>query len=210
MDRNSPNLAALSVEEFIANLERQNPPYENPEATPHEHVGKICEAKTFYEGPEKCKCCINWVENYPTNIKEAVEKTSDAKRYAIICRVKKAHDVNSNDPLELHSIVVQSPSLKTILGDIFTGYPGITTTLNDVSFYAPFWEFFYRWEALTKAQADYGSESPEHKTICLLLTTLSSQLSSVHNVAKDLIQNSVITYDYLWILFAPGTLVYYS
>ncbi|KAI6083344.1 P-loop containing nucleoside triphosphate hydrolase protein [Hypoxylon rubiginosum] len=174
MDRNSPNLAALS---------------------------------TFYEGPEKCKCCINWVENYPTNIKEAVEKTSDAKRYAIICRVKKAHDVNSNDPLELHSIVVQSPSLKTILGDIFTGYPGITTTLNDVSFYAPFWEFFYRWEALTKAQADYGSESPEHKTICLLLTTLSSQLSSVHNVAKDLIQNSVITYDYLWILFAPGTLV---
>lgn len=26
--------------------------------------------KVLYEGPQKCSCCINWVEEYPDNLRE--------------------------------------------------------------------------------------------------------------------------------------------
>lgn len=199
----SHKFSALSLEDVL----KQNLSIEDPDTTPEEGIGSLCEAKTLYKGPSKCDCCINWVEEYPVDVKASVEKTLDAKRHAIICRVGKSHN-DSKEPLELHSIIVQSPVLKSILGDIFTGYPGITTTLENVEFHAPFWEFLYRWDVLAKAGAGYESESSEHKHVDLLIATLSSQLGSVHSVAKDLIQNNVITYDYLWVLFAPGTLVY--
>ncbi|KAF4543378.1 uncharacterized protein LTHEOB_77 [Lasiodiplodia theobromae] len=160
---------------------------------------------TLYEGPQKCLCCINWVEEYPEDIKEAAEETSDAKSHAILCRVKKSHG-KARKPLELDSIVIQSPLLKSTLGDVFANYPGITTTLKEVTFNEPFWEFFYRWDALNEAQEHQGTDAQEHTR--LLLDTLSNQLGAVHRVAQDLLQNNVITYDYLWTLFPPGTLVY--
>ncbi|KAB2570500.1 putative inactive ATP-dependent zinc metalloprotease FTSHI 3 [Lasiodiplodia theobromae] len=145
---------------------------------------------TLYEGPQKCLCCINWVEEYPEDIKEAAEETSDAKSHAILCRVKKSHG-KARKPLELDSIVIQSPLLKSTLGDVFADYPGITTTLKEVTFNEPFWEFFYRWDALNEAQEHQGTDAQEHTR--LLLDTLSNQLGAVHRVAQDLLQNNVIT-----------------
>ncbi|KAI0854881.1 P-loop containing nucleoside triphosphate hydrolase protein [Xylaria cubensis] len=197
----------LSLEDVLEDV-RINPPTEDPETLPSEHIGTRCDTKTLYEGPKKCDCCINWVEEYPSNTtRESTEQESDVRRYAIVCRVKLAHE-DSKEPLELHSIIIQSPLLKSILGDIFIGYPGITTTLKEVKFRRPFWEFFYGWKSLTEAQARYEPDSEEHKHIHKLLDTLTSQLGSIHNVARDLIQNGVITYDFLWVLFAPGTQVY--
>ncbi|KAI1505147.1 P-loop containing nucleoside triphosphate hydrolase protein [Biscogniauxia marginata] len=207
MAESSSNTRAPLLEEVLAglHLEHRNPSTESVEMAPPQSSGSLCETKILYEGRSKCNCCINWVEQYPEDIKESAEETSDAKRYAILCRVQKAHG-DSKKPLELHSIVVQSPLLKSVLGDVFTGYPGITTTLEEVKFCAPFWEFFYRWQALTKAQDTHESDALEH--IRLLLNTLTSQLGNIHSIAKDLAQNNVITYDFLWTLFPPGTLVY--
>lgn len=175
------------------------------DATTPPNYGTKCATMTLYEGSQKCLCCINWVEEYPEDIKEAAEETSDAKSHAILCRVKKSHG-KARKPLELDSIVIQSPLLKSTLGDVFANYPGITTTLKEVTFNEPFWEFFYRWDALNEAQEHQGTDAQEHTR--LLLDTLSNQLGAVHRVAQDLLQNNVITYDYLWTLFPPGTLVY--
>lgn len=160
----------------------------------------------LFEGPRKCDCCINWVENFPEDVKEAVEATSEAKTYAIICRIKKSHG-KSKEPLELDSIVIQSPLLKSVLGDVFADYPGITTTLEELTFVAPFWEFFYRWDALTESQEQQEFDTQEHTRV--LLDALSLRLRDVRRVALDLFQNNVITYDYLWTLFPPGNLVYF-
>ncbi|KAI1120582.1 P-loop containing nucleoside triphosphate hydrolase protein [Nemania abortiva] len=168
-------------------------------------VGTLCQKKTLYEGPSKCNCCINWVEQYPIDIKDSAEEETDTKLHAILCRVQKAHG-RTTMPLELHSIVIQSPLLKSILKEVFAGYPGITTTLEKVEFSAPFWEFFYRWEALTEAQHTNRPDESDH--LRLLLNELTSQLGSVHRTAKDLAQNNVMIYDFLWTLFPPGTLVY--
>ncbi|KAJ8132064.1 hypothetical protein O1611_g1564 [Lasiodiplodia mahajangana] len=206
MAQNSPEMSTLNITDLLEEL-RTNPPTKDPKTFPSENVGAHCDTKILYEGPKKCDCCINWVEQYPSNIKESTEQESDVRRHAIVCRVQKAHR-DSKEPLELHSIIIQSPVLKSILGDIFAGYPGITTTLKDVKFRKPFWEFFYFWKPLSDAQAHSKPGSKEHEHLNKLLETLTSQLSNTHTVANDLIQNRVVTYDYLWILFAPGTLLY--
>ncbi|GAW14684.1 hypothetical protein ANO14919_040870 [Xylariales sp. No.14919] len=207
MSQSSSESGTSSLEEVMEDL-RTHPPTQDSEPLPPEDVGTRCDTKTLYEGPKKCECCINWVEEYPSETtRESTELQSEVQRYAIVCRIKKAHG-DSKEHLELHSITIQSPLLKSILGDIFTGYPGITTTLKDVKFSQPFWEFFYCWKALTESQARYEPESEEHKHVRELLGTLASQLGSGHDVARDLIRNGVITYNYLWVLFPPGTLVY--
>lgn len=161
--------------------------------------------KVLYEGPSKCQCCINWVEQYPQQLKESVEETSDAKKYAILCRVKKSHG-NSKKPLELHSIVIQNSVLKSVLGKVLAGYTDVATTLEYVVFEAPFWEFFYRWKQLEEAQNDPESSD----LIKLLLDTLKILLNDTHRIARDLAQNKVITYDYLWTIFPPKTMVYHQ
>ncbi|KAI0545381.1 P-loop containing nucleoside triphosphate hydrolase protein [Xylaria curta] len=172
----------------------------NPEKTTTQQIGTLCQKKTLYEGPSKCDCCINWVEQYPADIKDSAEEETNTKLHAILCRVQKSHG-KTTMPLELHSIVVQSPLLKSILEKVFDGYPGITTTLEKVEFSAPFWEFFYRWEALAEVQH-------ESNYVRLLIDELTSQLGGTHRTAKDLTQNNVMTYDFLWTLFPPSTLVY--
>ncbi|KAI1345352.1 P-loop containing nucleoside triphosphate hydrolase protein [Xylaria sp. FL0043] len=204
MAHNTPPTNALSLDDTLEVL-KANPQTQDPKTLRPEDIGTRCDTKSLYEGPKKCDCCINWVEEYPSDTtKGQTEQESEVRRYAIVCRLQKAHE-NSEEPLELHSIIIQSPLLKSILGDIFIGYPGITTTLKELKFSKPLWNFFYGWKALTEARARYKPESNEYKLIRELLDTLTLHLGSVHDVAHDLIRNGVITYDYLWTLFAPDT-----
>ncbi|KAI0865854.1 P-loop containing nucleoside triphosphate hydrolase protein [Xylaria cubensis] len=179
--------------------------YTNTENTVSQDNGTLCAIKELYEGPKKCDCCKNWVEQYPQNTRETVEKTLDVKRHAILCRLQKAHG-STKKAVELHSIVIRSPLLKSVLGKVFAGYPGITTTLEELEFHAPFWEFFHCWQALKDAENAHEADELAH--IRLLLDELTSQLGDVYGTAKDLVHHNVMTYDFLWSLFPPGALVY--
>lgn len=202
MSATSSEMMAPLLEHFFKDLHRE---HTSPKETVDHNAGTLCQAKVLYEGPRKCNCCTNWVEQYPSNIKETAEETSDSKKHAIICRMKKSHG-GTTQALEPHSIVIQSPKLKTVLGEVFAGYPGITTTLNRLEFRQPFWEFFYRWKTLSDAQQTHDGDTLAQ--VRLLLNELTSRLGSVHSVAQDQVHNNVITYDFLWTLFPPDTLVY--
>lgn len=206
MAESTSNVKAPLLEEVLQGLAIKDleSSTKEPESASSKTLGSKCQTKILYEGRPKCDCCVNWVEQYPQEVRESVEETSDAKKYALICRVKKAHE-NSKTPLELDSLVIQNPHLKQILGEVLAGYTDVTTTLEDVVFKAPFWEFFYRWKQLTEVQCE--SEVSEY--LQLLLKTLTAQLSNTHSVANDMAQNKVITYDYMWTLFPPKSLVYY-
>ncbi|KAI1362106.1 P-loop containing nucleoside triphosphate hydrolase protein [Xylaria arbuscula] len=200
----SGEIMAPHLEDVLEGLDLRLP--REPNANPEQSVGTLCQVKTLYEGRKKCGCCINWVEQYPEDTKDPAEETSAVKRYAILTRMQKAHGKVSGS-LELHSIAIQSPLLKSVLKNVFAGYPGITTTLSKVEFQAPFWEFFYRWQDLEDAQNTNESEVLDQ--VHLLLTELTHQLGNVHRIAKDLVQNNVMEHAFLWTLFPPGALAYY-
>lgn len=107
----------------------------------------------------------------------------------------------------LHSIVIQSSYLKSILGQVFQEYSGITTTLKKLVFKAPFHCFFYEWHRLEKIVHEI--DDPVRKSHARLLRRIiRSELKETISLSNDLSQNGVITFDYLWTIFKPGIDIY--
>ncbi|KAF4965622.1 hypothetical protein FSARC_6609 [Fusarium sarcochroum] len=167
--------------------------------------GSQCGIQTLYEGESKCKCCTNWVEEYPTDLRKAVDEKPETKQKALIVRMRKNHE--EGKPLVLDSISVQSSSLKETLGEVFEGYQGITTSLKKLVFKAPFRPFHYRWKRLTEILERQKKQGlPDAAYTQILYDVLATELGDVMVEIEDLFSQGVATYAHLWALFEPGTL----
>lgn len=168
-------------------------------------TGMTCDVKNLWEGEQKCPCCVNWVEEYPEDIKPNPEETEEVQRFALIVRNKKCHG-SSAKAMEVSSIVVQSPLLKPLLEEVFEGYEGITATLKKVAFSKPFAPFFYRWSRFKKAVEEV-EDGATRTHAQLLYNVLSNELDETISTYQDLLSHGVITYKMLWTLFKPGDLL---
>lgn len=167
-------------------------------------IGSQCAVQTLYEGPTKCECCKNWVEEYPDDLRMAIEEEEQSKQKALVVRMRKNH--GEGKALELDSVVVQSESLKKTLGEVFEGYAGITPSLKKLVFRAPFHPFYYRWARFRQIYERQKSEDPESASYTkLLFDTLGTELRDTMAEIEDLVAHGVITYPLLWALFEPGT-----
>ncbi|KAL4905344.1 P-loop containing nucleoside triphosphate hydrolase protein [Aspergillus multicolor] len=166
--------------------------------------GSECQLQTVYEGPPRCDCCINWVENYPDNLHTVIEQHPQTKRKALIVRMGKNHEAGK--PLTLHSIVIQSQSLKATSCEVFEGYTGITLSLKNVVFHAPFRPFYYRWGWLSDVLEQQKTENRTAAQYTQLLSNvLEEALGDKKVEIEDLLNHRIITYTLLWALFEPGT-----
>jgi hypothetical protein len=163
-------------------------------------IGAVCEIKTLYEGPPECNCCINWVDEAPTNIRDNIEEQVESKKRALLVRMKRNH--GDGKPWVLHSVVVQSTRLKQFLGKVFEGYAGITTTLKKLVFQAPFHAFFYEWERLNELISTEEYKDDGHAW--LLRDFLEAELKDILATYQDLMANKVMTFEYLWTMFKVG------
>jgi len=165
-------------------------------------VGMVCDSKNLYEGPPKCGCCTNWVEEYPEDATPKLEETEAVQRFAILIRNKKSHQ-DGGKAMQVSAIVVQSPLLKAVLENVFEGYEGITAGLKHVTFARPFEPFFYRWNRFKEAVENELDETTRSH-LQLLYTVMSVELEETVSTYHDLLNHSVMTFDYLWTLFKPG------
>ncbi|KAF2143537.1 uncharacterized protein K452DRAFT_224609, partial [Aplosporella prunicola CBS 121167] len=169
-------------------------------------IGQHSTVKTLFEGPEKCRCCINWVEELPYDLPLAIEQQEESKQHALLIRMKKSHD-NDRNPLVLDSIVVQSPYLKGFLGELFQSYEGIKTNLQKLVFKSPFKPFFYEWQKLNDlVLLEQDPVRIAHAR--LLKKTLKSELKDTISVSQDYERNGVTSFEMLWTIFKPGIDVY--
>ncbi|KAI5863276.1 P-loop containing nucleoside triphosphate hydrolase protein [Durotheca rogersii] len=178
----------------------------DPDFLDGEGYTKLYEVKTLYEGEEaRCSCCINWVEEPPEDVETSVEEEEESGRHAILVRLRRNH--GSGKKMVLHSVVVQNPDLKSLLGEVFKEYSGITPTLKKLVFKAPFHCFFYEWQRLDEMIGEIN------KPFCnvsgrLLQKILESELRATISLSKDLNGSGVVTYDHLWTIFKPGIDIY--
>jgi hypothetical protein len=146
-----------------------------------------------------------WNEWNPGTTPTNVEASSYTQECALIVR-REPHPSNSNQAA-LHSITVQSPLIKKVLDGTFEGFEGLNTRLRQLTFKAPFHPFYYRWHRFQKLRHD--EQDPEAKNhIDLLYDILEQEILPHVEVMEDFTKNKVISFDYLWTIFAPQMAVY--
>ncbi|KAL4753229.1 hypothetical protein BDW72DRAFT_201778 [Aspergillus terricola var. indicus] len=127
---------------------------------------------------------------------------------ALIVRMEKSHRDGAGNALTLHSIVVQSPSLKETLGEVFQD-KGITSpALKKLVLNAPFHPFVYRWNHLgevLRRQKKRGQAAAAYTQ--LLIDVLRTRLEGTVAEINNLVHHKIITYSMLWALFEPGVSV---
>lgn len=146
-----------------------------------------------------------WDDWSPDDIDLNPEDTPESKKYALIVRREKRASQNSS--LVLHSITIQSPLIRKVLGTVFDGYRGMTTKLKDLTFNAPFHEFFFRWDRFQQQiEAETDDLVLEH--INLLQTLISGEIQPHLEKRQELLDNGLVTFEYLWALFEPDAVIY--
>ncbi|KAL8668776.1 MAG: hypothetical protein Q9168_006612 [Polycauliona sp. 1 TL-2023] len=167
-------------------------------------VGMISDVKNLYEGKPDNRGRSTWVDKYPDDLEEAAENAETAC-YALLIRNKKCYD--GRKKLEMDSIIVQSPLLKKALGRVLADYPGVTTSLDRLTFKAPFRPLVHRWANLVSALED--EEDAEAKShLDLFHRTMKEELQDDLKARDDYILNKVITWSTCWMIFEPGTTVF--
>ena len=147
---------------------------------------------------------LPWGNSVLEKPKEDLAAGSYAQECALIVR-------RELDPMTkqgaLHSITVQSPLVREVLDRTFDGYEGINTQLREVTFKAPFHPFYHRWSRFQKLCEDERNEEVKIH-LDLLHGILSDEITPHIETMGDMVKNRVISFDYLWTIFAPGMQVY--
>lgn len=121
VDFNTDKPAASMSEPVVpVNGTKEDGPQKAEEAEEVTKVGMECDLKNLYQ-KEDDRGRHTWTDKYPDDLDEAAENEMTA-RYAILVRNKKSFD--SRKKLEIDSIVIQSPLLKTVLTKVLKDYPG--------------------------------------------------------------------------------------
>ncbi|KAF6817782.1 AAA ATPase family protein [Colletotrichum sojae] len=171
---------------------------------PLEPVGSISETKNIYSTPKDSDGNWTWVDEYPEDVHEAAEN-EETEQYAVLVRNIKSS--NSRKKLEAHSIVIQSPWLKTALGEILDGYTGVACELERLEFEAPFHPFVHRWSDFCKYMKKTGLDEKTKEHLDILHGILQYEIGDSIKVFEDYVAKGVITFEHLWMIFQPGAIV---
>lgn len=174
------------------------------EAVKYANPGTLCGVHNVYRTKPDENNRTSWTKELPETIIVPAEDAESAQ-YALIVRNVKCY--TGRKSLSIHSIVIQSEFLKTFLGKVLEGYPGVTATLERFEFTAPFKPLVHRWESFLKAREDNSLDETTKQHVDLLHQILEAELRDILAQKKDLIRNGVITHSLLWTLFEPDDVV---
>ncbi|KAI9151274.1 ATPase family AAA domain-containing protein [Paramyrothecium foliicola] len=168
-------------------------------------VGMVAESKDLFAKFDKDKN-RSWSQSPPDGLEAAAENSKTLK-YAVLVRKMKPKQADSIKPLVIDSIVVQSPHLKRVLGRVFDGYPGIVTDLSRLIFSAPFECFVHRWSEFAAARFRGDQDADAQAHLDLLYDIMYAELKEIIQLRDEYLRNRAITWEHVWTLFAPESVV---
>lgn len=175
--------------------------------------------QTFFEGPTKCNCCVNWVEKPPKEIPIASqEKYQKAAIRIYKCKGHHAQDANGPKPsvvgglttsVKITSIEIQSPIIRREISPILAAGGREVLNTETIKISQPFQELYFAHSQINdilKNQTD-GTKEQEHMQVMVdvmdeIFSEVIPEVSSLHNEKK-------ITEKYLWTLFPKGITIYF-
>lgn len=144
-----------------------------------------------------------WTAKEPDDIQPA--EGEETAPHALILRLKKSKD--SRKKYEVDSIVIQSPALKSALGEILKDYPGVFCNLDRLVFTAPFEPFLHRWTEFLEylKKDDLDQTTKDHMD--LLYKILCKELADTIKALEDYVSIGVVSFQHAWLVFQPQAVV---
>ncbi|KAF1946648.1 P-loop containing nucleoside triphosphate hydrolase protein [Clathrospora elynae] len=167
--------------------------------------GSLVSFKSLYQSPRDSNSKWTWLDKEPQDVADAAENEETAQ-HALITRLQNAND--SRKKYEIHSIIIQSPWLKDALTEILHAYPGVHCGLKRLEFEAPFSPFVHRWQQLLEYRLRKDLNATTAKHIELLYNVLRAELKDVIKTMEDYVDHGIVTFDHIWIIYHPGTIIY--
>jgi hypothetical protein len=144
----------------------------------------------------------------PKEDEDVPEQSNNWYEKFALC-VTRTYD-SQNKYIQRTALQINSDSLKGIVGDVIGSYPGESFYSSDISINFPaHCLYHYRNElksALNKQEPD--SEGAAHLPI--LLDFINEHHADAIKDGENLGEQGLVTYEHLWTIFKPGTLVYAS
>lgn len=159
-------------------------------------VGSVSEVKNIYKSSTDKDGEWTWVSKYPEDVEEPAENAV-TDTYAVLVRNIKSPD--GRKKLEAHSIVVQSPGLRQVLGEVvLKDYPGVACELDKLEFTAPFHPFVHRWPELVELMRSDDLEDKTREHLQLLHDVLQYEIGDSIKACEDYVRKGVISFKHLW------------
>lgn len=177
-----------------------------PEPVKEVQRGNKAEVKQLYQGPKKCPCCTNWVEEPPAGSNKEMVTKAKWGEFAVVVR-KTAHGGDSS--WKLHSITVNSQHILDILRKHLSTYPGLALETDEVQFTPPFAPLLHFWPEIVHT-ATIAEDARTSEQFHLFRKVLEPELALPIQKAEECFKHGKIEFDYLWTLFKPGALVYWN
>jgi hypothetical protein len=175
--------------------------------------GMECKTKQLYLAMENHDTGEQeWADRMPMamSMKAAASTAKERERakFAVLVRMELRPSTRfmADDPVQIHSIVIQSPLIRKVLERVFEDHPDMNSSQSRLSFDKPLKPFVHRWAALQKALNE--ETDPETKShLDLLVSAVKPEVESIITTRDLCISKDAIAWDQLWMIFEPGTLV---
>ena len=163
-------------------------------------LGMICQVKNLYK--EDTSRSSWWTDQLPAR------NDINTSQYALVVRnVSNDVDEPSDSRIQIHSVVIQSPLLRTLLQDLLEGYPGVALKSERLVFTVPFKPLVHLWSTVQSAlQSESDDDNLSH--LHLLVSTLEPAIGASLRSIEEFHEHHEITFQHLWTIFAPKDLVY--
>ena len=174
-------------------------------------VGGEALVQTFYEGPEKCDCCTNWVEREPKDVPEEVKERYD--RAAIqVFKIKDHGSLPATfgglGTMKNSLIEIQSQIISDIIRPVLTDVGMLIAKNETIKIRAPFRELYFAYPRILEIQHNYAEGSEGRKHLEVLIKVMKELLSDISAEIAELHSKKAITFQYLWTIFPKGIIVY--
>ncbi|OTB06012.1 hypothetical protein M426DRAFT_259837 [Hypoxylon sp. CI-4A] len=162
---------------------------------PHDFVGN------WYQNECSFARCPRW-KAFPNAEGEKADLEDRTAKFPIIRRLGP-----TGEGWKTVSFIIQGQAMRKILSDVLKGYQDLDIEVEDYTFEEPFQPLVHRWDALqgygTKIKDDPDAKSALSDLLAFLTPIVDTGLSFISKAQKT----GKATFDELWHVFNPGSLV---
>ncbi|KAI9661466.1 MAG: hypothetical protein M1831_002988 [Alyxoria varia] len=176
-----------------------------------DEIGRDATIKDFYEGKYSgCDCCINWVEQKPTQISSATKAKFDEA--AIRLYNVKDHDRHTTfgglTSIRPRFVEIQSRHICRLLRPILHSLDKLTAEDDTISLEMPFAELYHNLDKIDALVTNLEKDSDARKHAELLPGLTDRLFHETITKAKKVEGSAITDFSLVWTLFPKGSIVF--